>query len=66
MDRILQTIVLVLAIVCGVALTYALIVIANKALYQILVYPLRTLMILIGIGVIYGLYTMIDRYTRKI
>ena len=66
MDKILQLIVLALAIVCGVALTYALIVIANKALYQILAYPLRTLMILIGVGAIYGLYTMIDRHTRKI
>ena len=66
MDKILQTIAIVLTLVCGVALLRVLIAVLTKVLYQILVHPQRTLMMLIGVGVIYGLYTMIDRYTRKI
>jgi hypothetical protein len=66
MDKILQTIAIVLTLVCGVVILRLLIGILMKVLYQILVHPQRTLMMLIGVGVIYGLYTMIDRYTRKI
>ena len=66
MDKILQTIAIVLTLVCGVVILRLLIGVLTKVLYQILVHPQRTLMILIGVGVIYGLYTMIDRYTRKI
>jgi cytochrome b subunit of formate dehydrogenase len=66
MDKILQTIAIVLTIVCGVVILRLLIGVLTKVLYQILVHPQRTLMMLIGVGVIYGLYTMIDRYTRKI
>ena len=66
MDKILQTIAIVLTLVCGVVILRVLIGVLTKVLYQILVHPQRTLMMLIGVGVIYGLYTMIDRYTRKI
>jgi cytochrome b subunit of formate dehydrogenase len=66
MDKILQTIAIVLTLVCGVVILRLLIGVLTKVLYQILVHPQRTLMMLIGVGVIYGLYTMIDRYTRKI
>ena len=59
MDKILQTIAIVLTIVCGVALLRLFIGVLTEVLYQILVHPQRTLMMLIGVGVIYGLYAMI-------
>lgn len=49
----------------GVAIVYGLIYLFNELLYQILVHPLRTLSVILGIFLLYGLIGIINKYTSK-
>jgi hypothetical protein len=65
LNNLIKAVVLLLLLVLGVSIVYALIHLFNQVLYQILVHPLRTLLIIAGIWAIYGIGYILTKPSGK-
>jgi len=65
MRNLFKVIIGLMTLTIGVAIVYGLIYLFNELLYQILIYPLRTLLVILGIFFLYGLYSIVTKYTSK-
>jgi len=65
MRNLFKVVIGLMTLTIGVAIVYGLIYLFNELLYQILIYPLRTLLVILGIFFGYGLYSIVNKYTSK-
>ena len=65
LNNLIKAVVLLLLLVLGVSIVYALIHLFNQVLYQILVHPGRTMLVVLGIWAIYGIGYMLTNNPRK-
>jgi len=65
MRNLFKVVIGLMTLTIGVAIVYGLIYLFNELLYQILIYPLRTLLVILGIFFLYGLYSIVTKYTSK-
>ena len=65
MDNLIKASIVITALIIGSAIMYGLIYLFNQLLYQIMVHPGRTLIVIGGIWVVYGIYHTVKQITGK-
>ena len=65
MDNLIKASIVLTALIVGTSIMYGLIHLFNQLLYQILVHPGRTLIIIGSIWAIYGIGYVLTNNTRK-
>ena len=65
MDNLIKASIVLTALIVGTSIMYGLIHLFNQLLYQILVHPGRTMLIILGIWAIYGIGYVLTNNTRK-
>ena len=65
MDNLIKASIVITGLIVGTSIVYGLIHLFNQVLYQILVHPGRTMLIILGIWAVYGIGYVLTNNTRK-